>query len=61
MKTAALKQALNHYQYDAAFGGARRTRKRAGPRNAFTVSATACISGTRRTSDRSFGTSTIRR
>ncbi len=24
MKTAALKQVLNHYQFDAAFGGARR-------------------------------------
>ena len=28
MKTAALKQALNHYQYDAAFGGARRDEEK---------------------------------
>lgn len=28
MKTQALKQALNHYQFDAAFGGARRDEER---------------------------------
>lgn len=28
MKTVALKQALNHYQYDAAFGGARRDEEK---------------------------------
>jgi sulfate adenylyltransferase subunit 2 len=28
MKTAALKQALNHYQFDAAFGGARRDEEK---------------------------------
>src|SRR6476620_11782481 len=28
MKTAGLKQALNHYQYDAAFGGARRDEEK---------------------------------
>ena len=29
MKTDALKQALNHYQFDAAFGGARRAEEKA--------------------------------
>jgi len=29
MKTAALKQALNHYRFDAAFGGARRDEEKA--------------------------------
>ena len=28
MKTAGLKQAMNHYQYDAAFGGARRDEEK---------------------------------
>ena len=28
MKTAALKQALNHYEFDAAFGGARRDEEK---------------------------------
>src|ERR1700741_5130089 len=28
MKTAALKQALDHYQFDAAFGGARRDEEK---------------------------------
>ena len=28
MKTAALKQALNHYKFDAAFGGARRDEEK---------------------------------
>ena len=28
MKTAALRQALNHYQFDAAFGGARRDEEK---------------------------------
>ena len=28
MKTEALKQALNHYQFDAAFGGARRDEEK---------------------------------
>ena len=28
MKTQGLKQALNHYQYDAAFGGARRDEEK---------------------------------
>ncbi|MCL5255004.1 MAG: sulfate adenylyltransferase subunit CysD, partial [Gammaproteobacteria bacterium] len=28
MKTQALKQALNHYQFDAAFGGARRDEEK---------------------------------
>ena len=28
MKTVALKQALNHYQFDAAFGGARRDEEK---------------------------------
>src|SRR5256885_11143396 len=30
MKTAALKQALNHYEFDAAFGGARRGEGKSG-------------------------------
>jgi len=33
MKTDALKQALSKYQFDAAFGGARRDEEKSAPRN----------------------------
>ena len=35
MKTEALKQALDQYGFDAAFGGARRDEERAAPRSDF--------------------------
>ena len=58
MKTAALKQALQKYGFDAAFGGARRDGKKAAPRSASSPSAPPRIGGTRRTSARSCGSST---
>jgi len=56
MKTQALKQALDKYKFDAAFGA---TRKNPAPRSGFFPSARASIAGTRRTSARSSGISTI--
>ena len=35
MKTDALKQALDHYRFDAAFGGARRDEKRSRAKERF--------------------------
>ena len=62
MKTEALKQALE--PLPVRRGVRRRPPRRgevAGPRSASTASATACTSGTRRTSGRSSGTSTTAR
>jgi sulfate adenylyltransferase subunit 2 len=39
MKTEALKQALDKYGFDAAFGGARRDEEKSGPRSASSRSA----------------------
>ncbi len=58
-KTEGLKQALTAGGYDAAFGGARATRRRAGPRNASSPSARPRMAGTPRRSGPSCGTSTI--
>jgi sulfate adenylyltransferase subunit 2 len=58
MKTEALKQALDHYGFDAAFGGARATRRRAARKSASSRSAIASTSGIRRTSAPSCGIST---
>ena len=58
MKTDGLKQALDKYGFDAAFGGARRDEENPAPRSAFFPSATRVIAGTQRTSARNCGTST---
>lgn len=58
MKTQALLHALDKYKFDAAFGGAVAMKRRAVRKNASTRSATSSISGIRRTSVRSCGTST---
>ena len=50
MKTQALKQALDHHGFDAAFGGARRDEEKAGPRSEFFPSERATIAGTRKIS-----------
>lgn len=49
MKTEGLKQALNKYRFDAAFGGAA-TKKSHVRRSGSSRSATSSIAGTRRTS-----------
>ncbi len=61
MKTEGLKQALNKYGFDAAFGGARATKRSRAPKSVFTPSATAFTAGTRKTSARSYGTTTTGR
>ncbi len=55
MKTQALKQALDKYEFDAAFGGARRDEEKVVQRNAFSLSGQLNISGIRKTSARSYG------
>ena len=57
LKTQALLDGLRHYNFDAAFGGARRSRE---PRSASTPSATKPDNGTRRTSVPSCGISITR-
>lgn len=61
MKTEGLKQALNKYGFDAAFGGARRDEENPAPKSVFTHSATVSTAGIRRTSVRSCGTTTTAR
>ena len=60
MKTDALKQALDKYGFDAAFGGARAAmRRNPAPKSAFSPSATAATAGTPKTSARNCGASTM--
>ncbi len=58
LKTQALLDALRHYKFDAAFGGARRDEEKSRARNGFIRSATLPDSGTRRISALSSGTCT---
>jgi sulfate adenylyltransferase subunit 2 len=55
MKTAGLKQELDKYGFDAAFGGPVVTRKNPAPRNVSILSATASTAGTRKISVPSCG------
>jgi hypothetical protein len=55
-----LKQALDKYGFDAAFGGARRDEEKAGPRSASSRSAPRPMRGIRRTSAPNSGASTTR-
>ncbi len=48
MKTAALKQALDKYGFDAAFGGARRDEENPGPKSGCCPSAVKPTAGTRK-------------
>lgn len=59
MKTQALLHALDKYKFDAAFGGARRDEENHVPKNVSSRSVTSSTSGTRRTSVRNSGISTI--
>jgi 3'-phosphoadenosine 5'-phosphosulfate sulfotransferase (PAPS reductase)/FAD synthetase len=54
MKTEALKQALDKYGFDAAFGGARRDEEKSRAKERISRSATL-MAGTRRTSGPSCG------
>ena len=58
MKTEGLKQALDKYKFDAAFGGARRDEEKSGPRSVFFPSAAPATAGTLKISGRSSGIST---
>ena len=58
MKTEALKQALDKYKFDAAFGGARRDEESRGPRSGSSRSAAPPTAGIRKASARNCGTST---
>lgn len=61
MKTEGLKQALNKYGFDAAFGGARRDEENPVRKNVFTPFVTVSIAGTRKISVQSCGvTITVR-
>ena len=48
MKTEGLKQALNKYGFDAAFGARGAMKRSRVPKSASTLSATAFIAGTRK-------------
>lgn len=61
MKTEGLKQALNKYGFDAAFGARAVTKRNPAPKSVSTLSATASTAGTRKTSVRSCGTTTTAR
>lgn len=61
MKTEGLKQALNKYGFDAAFGARAVTKRNPAPKSVSTPSATASTAGTRKTSVRSCGTTTTAR
>lgn len=58
MKTQALKQALDQYGFDTAFGGARRDEEKVVPRSVFFLSALPSIAGTPRTNALRSGRST---
>ena len=58
LKTQALLDALAHYGFNAAFGGARRDEEKPAPRNASTPFVTEPASGTPRIKGRSSGTFT---
>jgi sulfate adenylyltransferase subunit 2 len=60
-KTEGLKQALDKYGFDAAFGGARRDEEKSRAKERIFSFRTASTAGTRRTSAPSCGTSTTRR
>jgi sulfate adenylyltransferase subunit 2 len=59
MKTEALKQALDLYGFDAPLAAPGETKRRAGPRNAFSPSARRVMSGIRATSVPNCGTCSI--
>ena len=59
-KTQGLKQALDKYEFDAAFGGGGATRRSRARRNASFRSAARSIAGTRRVNARNCGSSTTR-
>ena len=61
MKTEGLKQALDKYGFDAAFGGARRDEEKSRAKERVYSFRTASTAGTRRTSAPSCGTSTTAR
>ena len=60
MKTEALKQALDKYGFDAAFGGARRDEEKSRAKERIFSFRSPATSGTRATSGRSCGTSSTR-
>lgn len=59
MKTVALRQALDKYKFDAAFGGARRDEEKSRAKERIFPSVTHSMDGTPRTSVRKCGRSTI--
>ncbi len=61
MKTEGLKQALNKYGFDAAFGARAVTKRSPALKSVSTLSATVSTAGIRKTSARSCGTTTTAR
>lgn len=61
MKTEGLKQALDKYKFDAAFGGARRDEENRGPRSGSSPFVTKTIVGIPNINDQSSGISTTPR
>ena len=61
MKTDALKQALDKYQFDAAFGGARRDEEKSRAKERVYSFRSRSHAGTRRTSGPNCGISTTRK
>lgn len=60
MKTVGLRQALDKYRFDAAFGGARRDEEKSRAKERIFHSATRSMAGTPRTSARKCGRFIIR-
>ena len=59
-ETEGLKKALNKFEFDAAFGGARRDEEKSGAReHIFSLSGTQSIDGNQNRSDQSCGHYTI--
>ena len=55
MKTQSLKQALNKYKFDAAFGGARRDEEKSRSKNEFLASAQVTTNGSQNLNDQNCG------
>ena len=58
MKTQGLKQALDQYQFDAAFGGARRDEEKSRAKERIFLFELLLISGIPKINDQNFGTFT---
>jgi hypothetical protein len=61
MKTQSLKQALNYYKFDAAFGAPGATKKNLVTKSVFILSAMRITDGILKTNAQNYGMSTTRK